>query len=71
MWINLKSALVSGLLMALFGAGTYVLQLGDVFKVEIHSLANIVALAFAAAIVSFVKNSLTTDSGNFAGVKVK
>lgn len=71
MLTNLKSAFVSGLLMAVLGAATYFLQLGDVFKVDVHSLANIVALAFATAIVSFVKSSLTSDSGTFAGIQIR
>lgn len=68
---NIKSALVSGVLMAILGIATYLLGIGDIFKADGHTVANIAVMAILTAIVSVVKNSLTTSTGKIAGIKVK
>lgn len=66
-WTNIKSALVSGVLTAILGGAGYVIGLGNIFSVDIHTLANIVVLAFLVAVVSLIKQLLTTSQGNFVG----
>lgn len=71
-WINVKSALVSAVITAVIGMGGYIIGLGDIFTVNIHTLVNIGALSALTALVSLFKSLLTTDSGNFIGaVEVK
>lgn len=67
-WTNVKSALVSTALMALVSGGIYIIGLGDVFKIDAHSLTNIVAMSLLTGLVSLIKNLLTTTDGKFAGV---
>jgi hypothetical protein len=69
--INLKSALVSAVLMALVGIITYILGVGNIFALDFHSLANIGAISFLTGVISFIKSSLTTPVGTFAGIQVK
>lgn len=71
-WITIKSALVSGVLMAILGIALNVIQTGDVFAVDVKELINVGVIALLTSIVSFLKSILTTQNGNFAGiVKVK
>ena len=62
---NLKTvggALVSGVLVAVLG---YLLSIGDIWKISLHSIVNIGVMAFAG---SLLKVFGTTSNNNFAGV---
>lgn len=65
---KIKSALVSGVLTAILAGAGYVLSVGDIFKVDVHSLSNVLALSLLTAIVSLIKSFSTTNEGNFIGV---
>lgn len=68
----LKSALVSTVLMAVLAMAMYVLNLGDVFKIEVHSLVNVGVMALLTGVVSLIKSLLTDSEGKFVGkMKVK
>lgn len=66
---NLKSALVSvGIAIVLAVAG-YVIVLGDVFKIEWHTLVNVGVLAGLVAVVSLIKSSGTNEAtGKFLNI---
>lgn len=68
---NVKSAVISGLLMAGIGVSGYITSLGDVFSIDPKALVNVAVMAFLTSVVSIVKSLLTTKSGDFVGaVKV-
>ena len=67
-WTNIKSALVSGVLMAILGISVYIIGKGDIFGLDFHTLANIGVLSVLTAIVSEIKSILTTPAGNFVGI---
>ena len=68
---NIKSALISGVLMTILAIATYILSVGDIFSVDAKTMVNIGIMSLLTAIVSFVKSSFTSDAGKFAGIKVK
>lgn len=69
---NVKGALVSTLLMAVLAGLVYVLNVGDVFALDVKSLVNVVTLSLATGFISLIKSLLTSDEGIFLGaVKVK
>ena len=68
---NIKSALISGVLMTILAIATYILSVGDIFSVDGKTMVNIGVMSLLTAIVSFVKSSFTSDAGKFAGIKVK
>lgn len=71
-WTAIKSALISGLLMAVLGVCAYIIQVGDIFNISLKVATNIGVMAFLTSIISVVKNFLTTDGGKFAGLtKIK
>jgi hypothetical protein len=65
---SFKSALVSTVLMAIVAMAGYIIGLGDLWKIDLHSLTNIGVMALLTGIVSLIKNFLTSDAGNFAGI---
>lgn len=66
---NVKGAVVSLVVAALVAIGFYVLQVGDVFKLDWHVLVNAAAIAF---VTSLLKSLGTTSEGKFVGaVQVK
>lgn len=71
MWLSIKSALVSGVLMGILAIGGYIIGVGDVFKLDSHALINSGVMAALTALVSLVKAALTTNSGTVAGIQVK
>lgn len=71
MWINIKSALVSGVLMGILAVAGYIIGVGDVFKLNLHALINSGVMAALTAAISLLKSSLTTDSGKLAGIQIK
>lgn len=71
-WVNIKSALVSGLIMAVLAMIGYVIGIGDIFKIDVHAIVNIGVLAGLGVVQSLVKNLLTTNDGKFVGkVEIK
>lgn len=67
----IKSALVSGVLAGILAGAVYIIGVGDVFALNLHSLVNVVAIAVLTVIVSLIKNIGTSSTGSFAGVQVK
>jgi len=68
---NIKSALLSTVLMAIVGMAVYVIGLGDVFLIELKPLVNVGAIALLTGIVSVIKSLLTSyDTGKAVGVQV-
>ena len=68
---KIKSALVSGVIMGILSGLIYIVGIGDIFALNLKSLINVVAIAIATSIVSFIKSSLTSSDGTFAGIRVK
>ena len=68
---NLKSALVSGIITGVLGIAGYIIGVGDVFKLDVHSLVNVFALSALTTIVSLIKSVMTTSDGTVAGIQVK
>lgn len=66
-----KSALVSTVLMAVLAIAVYILNLGDVFKIEVNSLVNVGVMALLTGVVSLIKSLLTNDEGKVVGIQVK
>lgn len=66
-WTNIKSALVSVILTTFIAAAGYIISLGDVFLINVHTLINIVALGVLTGAVSLAKSFLTTSKGSFLG----
>ena len=66
-WQDIKSALVSTLLMGILAVLVYILGVGDIFALDIKSLLNCGVMAIAAGLVSVIKSLLTTENGNFIG----
>ena len=66
-FVQVKSALVSGVITAVLATAVSIIGVGDVFKLDVHSLANVFARSALTAIVSFIKSILTTPAGNFVG----
>ena len=71
-WTDFKGAIVSGLLTAVLTMGVYIVQIGNIFEINVHNLVNIGAMAGITSIVSLLKSSLTNQNGKFLGtVEVK
>lgn len=71
-WVNIKSALVFGILSAVLAMGMYVVGVGDIFALDGKALANAGVFGGLNTLLSLLKSLLTTDSGNFVGaVKVR
>ena len=69
---EVKSAVISALLMGVLGVGTYITGIGDIFGLDWRTITNIFAVAVITGVVSYVKSLMTTKEGNFAGiVKIK
>lgn len=70
-WLNVKSALVTGILTAVLAIAVYLVSLGDVYKANTHDLVNVGSLALLTTLISLIKSFLTTSDGKFLGaVKV-
>jgi hypothetical protein len=67
MTTNIKQALVMGLVAGVLATIGYVLQVGDVFSIDVHALVNVFALALLTAVSAFLTNLGTTSRGNFLG----
>jgi hypothetical protein len=66
-WRDCKSALIYVGLTAVVSVAGYILGVGDVFAIDMKSLANVLALSVAAGLVSILKQLLTTKKGEFLG----
>jgi len=67
-WINIKSALIYGLLMAIFAMLVQIKQAEELTKVDWGMIVSSGVMALVTATISVIKNILTTDKGNFLGV---
>lgn len=71
-WVKVKSALVSGFLMAFLAIAGYIIAVGDIFAIDWKLLVNVGVIALLTSIVSLIKAGMTTSSGNFVGaIKVQ
>lgn len=68
---NLKSALVSFAIAGVLAGAMYILQVGDIFALDVKQLINVVTIAILVAVVSLLKSLGTDANGKFAGIKVK
>jgi hypothetical protein len=69
---SIKSALVSGVLMAVLVVCGYIIEIGDIFNISLKAVANIGVMSLLTSAVSLIKSLLTTSAGNFAGLtKIK
>ena len=64
-WINIKSAIIYGLIIGVGAMFAVAIGVGDLWKLDWHVLVNAGVFALLG---SLVKNLLTTNSGNFAGI---
>lgn len=64
-WVNVKSAVIYGLVLGLGAMFAYGLSIGDFWALNWHVLLNTGGFAL---IGSILKNLLTTNSGNFIGL---
>jgi len=71
MLTNIKSALVSTVLMAVLVVLTNIIAAGNVFKLDWYALANAGIIALFTGFVSLLKSLLTTSSGTIAGIQIK
>ena len=69
-WSNVSSAVVSGVITGVLGIAGYIIGVGDVFNLDVHTLLNVGALSALTAVVSLIKSLLTTNSGTVAGIQV-
>ena len=74
-WVNIKSAVVYGLVTAaivfILSLAESILKAGSIFGIDwkaIIDTASIAALSLFVTCVSLVKNLLTTNVGNFLGI---
>lgn len=71
-WVEVKGALVSGILMAILVVLIQMIQVGNIFSLDWKSLLNVGIFAFITSIVSFLKSFLTNKTGKFIGkIQVK
>lgn len=64
---NIKSALVSAVLMAILTVAGYVISLGNIFAIDWKVMANLGVISLLTGLVSLIKNYLTNDDGKFVG----
>ncbi len=68
---NIKSALVSTVLMAILSMLVYIVGIANIFLIDWKVLLNIGIISLATGLVSLIKSVLTTKDGKVAGVQVK
>lgn len=66
-WTDVKSALVSALVLSLLAILSYIVQEGSIFDLDFKTLINIGVMAGLVSIVSLLKSFFTTNNGNFLG----
>ena len=67
-WKDVLSALVSAIIGGIFAMGVYVLKIGNIFSIDIHSMINVGAIALITGIVALIQAFLTTSDGNVVGL---
>ena len=71
-WVDVKSAVVSGLLMGLLVIVSSVIASKSIYNLDWANLIDIGIMAFLTSMVSLIKSILTSSSGSFAGLtKIK
>ncbi len=70
-WTSIKSAIVSGIITGVLGIAGYIIGVGSVFNLDLHSLVDVAALSALTTVVSLLKAGLTSDSGNIAGTSIR
>ena len=65
---NIVNALVTVVLTGVLAVAVYIVGLGDIFKIDSHTLINIGVLSILNGVISLIKNFLTTEKGKFLGV---
>lgn len=70
-FVQVKSAVVSGVIAGVLGVAMYVVGVGDLFKLDVHSIVNVFALAVLTTVVSLLKAVVTTSTGTVAGVQIR
>jgi hypothetical protein len=68
---TIKSALVSGVMMAILTVAIHIIGVGDIFSLDVKAIANIGVISLLTSVVSFLKSALTGSEGTIAGIKVK
>jgi len=68
---QIKSALVSTVLMAVLAMAMYVISVGNIIHINAQALLNVGVMSLMTGIVSMIKSLATTTNGKFAGVKIK
>lgn len=64
-WVNVKSAVIYGLVVGLGLMFAYAISIGDIWALDWHILVNTFVLGFLGSVV---KNLFTTNKGNFVGL---
>lgn len=70
-WLDVKNALVFGVLTALVVVILEIINAKTIFGLDWKTLANDGVIALLGVFVSFLKDLLTNSKGVIAGVKVK
>lgn len=63
-WGNVKSAIISTIIVSLGATLAYIIGVGDIFKLDWREIINIAIMAGAG---SLVKNFFSTNDGKFLG----
>lgn len=70
-FVNIKGALVSGVLMALFMMLIAIKATGSIYNLDYKALVDVGAMALTTSFISLLKSFFTDETGTFAGaVKV-
>ena len=60
-------ALVVAFIIGIGATIGYILKIGDIFAIDVHSMTNVFALSVLGGIGQFISSLFTTSKGNFAG----
>lgn len=66
-WKDVRGALISGIIMGVIAVAGYIVSVGDLWKIDKHTLVNTFSISGLTAIVSIVKSFLTDSKGRFLG----
>lgn len=69
-WVNIKSALMYGLLWGVLAIFVKVSEIGNIFALDWKDLLNAGVMAFLAIMIVLLRNFFTSNDGKFIGVKV-
>lgn len=70
-WLEVKSAVISGLLMALLVIASSIIASGSIYGLNWSNLLDVGVMAFITSMVSLIKSILTNEVGEFLGTKIK